>query len=90
MQAANTIEKLEGLENLTRLNTLHLRDNGITELDGFSESMTALQYLNIRQVTHYYSNCMYLLYACVCSCSYEGVWFTVGTTEWLLCRKSQN
>ncbi|XP_062521397.1 leucine-rich repeat-containing protein 23-like [Corticium candelabrum] len=49
--AANAIEKVEGLEQLSRLDSLHLRDNLVGQLDGFSESMAALQYLNIRSNT---------------------------------------
>ncbi|XP_065842716.1 leucine-rich repeat-containing protein 23-like [Oscarella lobularis] len=46
--AANSITSLEGIEHLTRLTILHVRDNGITQLDGFGEKMVALQYINIR------------------------------------------
>ncbi|KAL8202780.1 UNVERIFIED_CONTAM: hypothetical protein K2H54_025244, partial [Gekko kuhli] len=46
--AQNSISHLEGLEDLTQLTTLHLRDNMLESLDGFSESMKALQYLNLR------------------------------------------
>ncbi|XP_015274279.1 PREDICTED: leucine-rich repeat-containing protein 23 [Gekko japonicus] len=46
--AQNSISNLEGLEDLTQLTTLHLRDNMLESLDGFSESMKALQYLNLR------------------------------------------
>ena len=53
LQAANAIEKVEGLEQLSRLDSLHLRDNLVGQLDGFSESMAALQYLNIRSVMLY-------------------------------------
>jgi hypothetical protein len=48
LQAANMLTKLEDLENLTRLTTLHLRDNKIETLDGFSENMKQLQYVNLR------------------------------------------
>ncbi|XP_042309779.1 leucine-rich repeat-containing protein 23 isoform X2 [Sceloporus undulatus] len=46
--AQNSITYLEGLEGLEQLTTLHLRDNQLETLDGFSESMKCLQYLNIR------------------------------------------
>ncbi|XP_058022848.1 leucine-rich repeat-containing protein 23 [Ahaetulla prasina] len=46
--AQNTISRLEGLENLEQLTTLHLRDNLIEVLDGFSSNMKSLQYLNLR------------------------------------------
>ncbi|KAH0628572.1 hypothetical protein JD844_009912 [Phrynosoma platyrhinos] len=47
-KAQNSIFYLEGLEGLGQLTTLHLRDNQLETLDGFSESMKSLQYLNIR------------------------------------------
>ncbi|XP_069506745.1 leucine-rich repeat-containing protein 23 isoform X2 [Ambystoma mexicanum] len=46
--AQNTLRRLEGLEVLVNLTTLHLRDNQLETLDGFSEHMRALQYVNIR------------------------------------------
>ncbi|XP_043935531.1 leucine-rich repeat-containing protein 23 [Protopterus annectens] len=46
--AQNTIKHIEGLERLERLTILHLRDNQLEDLSGFSENMKALQYLNIR------------------------------------------
>ncbi|XP_078393999.1 leucine-rich repeat-containing protein 23-like [Cetorhinus maximus] len=46
--AGNNIRRLEGLEALTGLQTLHLRDNHLETLRGFSEAMTSLQYLNVR------------------------------------------
>ncbi|CAL8368037.1 unnamed protein product [Lota lota] len=46
--AQNVIKRLEGLERLERLTTLHLRDNQLETLDGISPSMTSLQYLNVR------------------------------------------
>ncbi|XP_006170848.1 leucine-rich repeat-containing protein 23 isoform X3 [Tupaia chinensis] len=46
--AQNALKKVEGLENLSNLITLHLRDNQIETLDGFSREMKALQYLNLR------------------------------------------
>ena len=47
-QAANEITKLEDLQDLSRLTTLHLRDNKVGTLDGFSENMKQLQYVNLR------------------------------------------
>lgn len=47
-QAANTIRTLEGLDRLEHLTKLHLRDNQIEKLDGFSENMKTLQYINLR------------------------------------------
>ena len=47
-QGANQITKIEGLDQLEHLATLHLRDNQIENLDGFSESLKNLQYVNLR------------------------------------------
>ncbi|XP_035761499.1 leucine-rich repeat-containing protein 23 [Neolamprologus brichardi] len=46
--AQNAIKRLEGLEKLERLTTLHLRDNQLESLNGLSPSMKCLQYLNAR------------------------------------------
>ncbi|XP_032535866.1 leucine-rich repeat-containing protein 23 [Chiroxiphia lanceolata] len=46
--AQTNIRSLEGLEGLEQLETLHLRDNKLEILDGFSSSMKCLQYLNLR------------------------------------------
>ncbi|XP_056385967.1 leucine-rich repeat-containing protein 23 isoform X1 [Hyla sarda] len=46
--AQNNIKTLGGLDNLVHLTSLHLRDNQLENLDGFSENMRALQYLNLR------------------------------------------
>ncbi|KAM4819712.1 leucine-rich repeat-containing protein 23 [Thomomys bottae] len=46
--AQNMLKKVEGLENLSSLTTLHLRDNQISTLSGFSKQMKSLQYLNLR------------------------------------------
>ncbi|CAF4820853.1 unnamed protein product, partial [Rotaria sp. Silwood1] len=46
--AANNITQLEDLHELNRLTTLHLRDNKVEILDGFSENMKHLQYVNLR------------------------------------------
>ncbi|XP_041266908.1 leucine-rich repeat-containing protein 23 [Onychostruthus taczanowskii] len=46
--AKNTICSLEGLEEFEQLEILHLRDNKLEALDGFSNSMKCLQYLNLR------------------------------------------
>ncbi|XP_074839714.1 leucine-rich repeat-containing protein 23 [Carettochelys insculpta] len=46
--AQNFITHLEGLEELVQLTSLHLRDNKLETLDGFSKSMKCLQYLNLR------------------------------------------
>ncbi|NXK40000.1 LRC23 protein, partial [Piprites chloris] len=46
--AQTNIRSLEGLEGLEELETLHLRDNKLETLDGFSSSMKCLQYLNLR------------------------------------------
>lgn len=49
-EAQNALRSLEGLEALEQLTTLHLRDNQLEALDGFSSSMKCLQYLNLRWV----------------------------------------
>lgn len=49
--AQNMLKRIEGLENLSNLTTLHLRDNQIETLDGFSKEMKSLQYLNLRSNT---------------------------------------
>ncbi|XP_053146799.1 leucine-rich repeat-containing protein 23 isoform X2 [Hemicordylus capensis] len=46
--AQNSITQIEGLEDLGQLTTIHLRDNQLETLDGFSESLKSLQYLNLR------------------------------------------
>ena len=48
MQGANLITKVEGLEVLVNLVTLHLRENQLKELDGFSPALKSLQYINLR------------------------------------------
>ena len=47
-QAANSIKFLENLDRLEHLVSIHLRDNVIERLDGFSSSMKNVQYLNFR------------------------------------------
>ncbi|KAL5014908.1 hypothetical protein ScPMuIL_009178 [Solemya velum] len=46
--AANTIKKIEGFSRMQTLTTLHLRENQLENLDGFSEDMKMLQYINFR------------------------------------------
>ncbi|XP_053549038.1 leucine-rich repeat-containing protein 23-like [Bombina bombina] len=46
--AQNNITRLEGLDSLVHLTTLHLRENQLENLDGMSENLQALQYLNLR------------------------------------------
>ncbi|XP_037370324.1 gamma-enolase isoform X1 [Talpa occidentalis] len=48
--AQNQLKKVEGLENLSNLTTLHLRNNQIDTLSGFSKEMKSLQYLNLRRI----------------------------------------
>ena len=44
----NELVKIEDLRGLQNLTTLHLRTNKLENLDGFSDSMKNLQYLNLR------------------------------------------
>ncbi|XP_011642850.1 leucine-rich repeat-containing protein 23-like, partial [Pogonomyrmex barbatus] len=46
--AENQIEKIEGLDALVNLRTLHLRNNKLANLDGFTERCHSLKYLNLR------------------------------------------
>jgi len=46
--AANIIKRIEGMSRLTGLTTIHLRDNQLESLEGFSEGQTGLQYVNLR------------------------------------------
>lgn len=46
--AANRLTKVEGLEKLVSLEVLHLRDNQIETLEGFSEHLQKLNYINLR------------------------------------------
>ncbi|KOC66130.1 Leucine-rich repeat-containing protein 23 [Habropoda laboriosa] len=46
--AENQIEKLEGLEILVNLTTLHLRSNKLSNLTGFDSRCVKLNYLNLR------------------------------------------
>lgn len=47
---ANQITDLSDLCFMSNLVRLHLRDNAIKKLDGFTNQLTSLQYLNLRQV----------------------------------------
>lgn len=42
------ITSLEDLAELKNLSALHIRDNKLEKLDGFSDKMQALQYINLR------------------------------------------
>lgn len=42
------ITSLEDLGNLKNLSALHLRDNKLENLDGFSDNMESVQYINLR------------------------------------------
>ncbi len=46
--AANQINTLVDLDELKNLSALHLRDNKLDRLDGFSDKLAALQYINLR------------------------------------------
>jgi len=45
---ANLIKEVTGLERMQHLATLHLRENQIESLTGFSDNLKNLQYLNLR------------------------------------------
>lgn len=53
VQASNRLQSLEGASSLTQLTTLHARENQVSKLDGFTEAMQALQYINLRYVRTY-------------------------------------
>ena len=55
-KAANLITKLEDLDELKSLTALHLRDNKLEKLDGFSDKIKSLQYINMRYVIKFHSN----------------------------------
>jgi len=46
--AQNLIKELKGIDRLVELTTLHIRENQIESLDGFSEANKKLQYINMR------------------------------------------
>nr|NP_001027749.1 axonemal leucine-rich repeat protein [Ciona intestinalis]BAB85845.1 axonemal leucine-rich repeat protein [Ciona intestinalis] len=46
--AGNSLKQVEDLDKLENLMILHLRDNQIDKLDGFTENMKKLQYINLR------------------------------------------
>ena len=46
--ASNKLTRVEGLEGLCKMTTLHLRQNQIATLDGFAPTMESLQYINLR------------------------------------------
>lgn len=50
----NLIQNVDGLENMEHLTTLYLRHNDISLLNGFSEGMKNLQYLNLRSVSSFW------------------------------------
>jgi hypothetical protein len=49
-KAANVLTSLEDISELRSLSALHLRDNKLEKLDGFSDKMASLQYINLRWV----------------------------------------
>lgn len=46
--AENRITRIKDLEILVNLKTLHLRNNELTSLDGFTEKCRSLNYVNLR------------------------------------------
>lgn len=47
-KAANMINNLEDIGELKSLSAIHLRDNKLEKLDGFTERNQSLQYINLR------------------------------------------
>ena len=47
-QAENSLTTLEGLDELTTLQWVHVRDNKLVSLDGMTSNLAVLQYLNLR------------------------------------------
>lgn len=45
---SNQLVSVQGLEGFPQLTTLHLRENQITTLDGFTAELESLQYINLR------------------------------------------
>ena len=45
---SNQLTSVTGLEGFPQLTTLHLRQNRITALDGFTAELESLQYINLR------------------------------------------
>ena len=45
---SNQLISVQGLEGFPQLTTLHLRENQITTLDGFTAELESLQYINLR------------------------------------------
>jgi len=52
LQAANEISSIGRIDQLENLTVLHLRENQIQTLDGFSKNQKYLKYINLR-----YGNC---------------------------------
>ena len=46
--ASNSLTNIDGLGGLPQLTTLHLRNNQIALLDGFTSDLESLQYINLR------------------------------------------
>lgn len=46
--ATNKLKGVQGLEALPQLTTLHVRENQIAQLNGFSSALESLQYFNVR------------------------------------------
>ena len=48
LQASNEITSLEGVDQLTSLTVLHLRENQVSSLSGLSNQLKSLLYINLR------------------------------------------
>lgn len=58
LQATNQINTLEGLGHLAQLTTLHLRENQLKKLDGLTDQMSSMQYINFRCVEVLITECL--------------------------------
>ena len=59
--ASNSLTNIDGLGGLPQLTTLHLRNNQIALLDGFTSDLESLQYINLRWNHLSLSLCLSLL-----------------------------
>ena len=78
--ASNRIPAIEGLDEVPQLTVLHLRENEIEKLDGFTGELESLQYLNLRycnKLLHYMDVQLYM--------TTFSFYFHAGVTKLLNC-----